>query len=109
MDFGADFGQKHADRRSKHVLLPKVSDQAQGQRPGPRSVGHRVARRLRFGGRDEGDQDILRVNDQVAHQVAHEPAGAAGLPGEVLVRECGDCRAQRRPGTGEEVHARTLL
>jgi 1-deoxyxylulose-5-phosphate synthase len=28
MDFGADIGEKHVDRRSKHVPLPKVDDQA---------------------------------------------------------------------------------
>jgi hypothetical protein len=28
MDFDADVGEKHVDRRSKHVLLAKVDDQA---------------------------------------------------------------------------------
>jgi hypothetical protein len=32
MDFGADVGEKRVDRRSKHVLLPMVDDQALDRR-----------------------------------------------------------------------------
>src|SRR5690606_32654467 len=71
-------------------------------------VGGRVAGRLGFGGGGEGDQDVLGVDDQVAHQVPNEPAGAAGREREGLVREFGDRLVQRRPAAGEEFHGGTL-
>jgi hypothetical protein len=37
-----------------------------------------------------GDQDVLRVDDQVVDEVSHELAGAARRSLEVLVREVGD-------------------
>ena len=60
------------------------------RRLGDISVGHLVAGRFRIGGCHESDQDVLGVDDQVAHQVPHEPAGTAGRLCEVFVREFAD-------------------
>lgn len=67
------------------------------RRSGDVPVGHRVAGRFLFGGGHEGDQDVLGVDDQMAHQVPHEPARTAGGLYEVLVRKFGDRRAQLLP------------
>jgi hypothetical protein len=60
-------------------------------------VGHVVSGRLGIGGCHESDQNVLGIDDQVTHQVSHEPAGTARWPGEVCVAEFGDRRAQCRP------------
>jgi hypothetical protein len=82
-------GGQPGDQRVERVLAGRGLDEV--------PVGDRVRGRFGFGGRDQRDQDVLGVDDQVADQVPHEPAGAAGRPFPVLVGEFVDRRSQRRP------------
>jgi hypothetical protein len=89
-------GGQPRDQRAQRVLAGRGFDQV--------PVRGRVRGRFGVGGCDQGDQDVLRVDDQVAHQVPYEPAPAAGGPLEVLVRDIGDRREQCGPGAREGMH-----
>lgn len=60
-------------------------------------VRQRVTGRFPVGRGGQGDQDVLGVDDQMAHQVPHQPARAAGGAPEVLVGQVVNLRAQGRP------------
>lgn len=71
-------------------------------------VGHLIMRRCLVARGCQRDQHILGIDDQMAHQVAYEPAGAAGGLCKRLNRQVRNRRTQRGPAVGEQVHRRKL-
>lgn len=64
----------------------------------------RIAGRWLVGRGHQGDQDVLRVDDEVAHQIPDQPARASRRRGEFVVRQLVDGRMKRGRGTREEIH-----
>ncbi|KPI21414.1 hypothetical protein OK074_7379 [Actinobacteria bacterium OK074] len=94
-------GGKPNDERVKRIVTA-------GRRVGDFPVGDRVTGGFGGGRSNEGDEHVLRINNEVAHKIPDKPPPTTGRQREVRVGKPGDGVEQGTPGTREEIHAAKL-